>query len=93
MNTAKSKLDEILENEAGNPETDASAFYNGALIVDAMAVIQSMKGKWKTYGEFADALFNNLVELARKYNSIRLDFVADRYPTLKYKEYRTTTKS
>ena len=85
MKAAKSKLAEILENVAGNPETDTSAFNNSALIVDAMAVIQSMKGKWKTYGEFADTLLNNLAKLARKYNSIRLDFVADRYPTLSIK--------
>ena len=51
-------------------------------MIDAVAVIQSMKGKWKTYGEFADALLNSLVKLARKYNSTRLDFVADRYPAL-----------
>ena len=50
-----------------------------------MAVIQSMKGKWKTYGEFAVALLNSLVKLARKYNSTRLDFVADRYPALSIK--------
>ena len=65
----KSKLAEILENEAGNPEIDASAFNNSALVIDAMAVIQSMKRKWKTYGEFADALLNILVKLAQKYNS------------------------
>ena len=85
VKTAKSKLAEILENEAGNPEIDASAFNNSALVIDAMAVIQSMKGKWKTYGEFADALLNSLVKLARKYNSTRLDFVADRYPALSIK--------
>ena len=85
VKTAKSKLAEILENEAGNSETDTSAFNNSAMIVDAMAVIQSMKGQWKTYGEFVDAILNNLMKLARKYNSIRLDFVADRYPTLRIK--------
>jgi hypothetical protein len=85
VKTAKSKLVEILEDEAGNPEVDMRGFNNNALIVDAMAVVQSMKGKWKTFGEFADALLNILMKLARHYNSTRLDFVADRYPALSIK--------
>ena len=80
MKTAKSKLAEVLENESGNSEADVCAFNSNALIVDAMAVIQSIKGKWKTFGEFADALLSNLITLSRKYNSTRLDFVVDRYP-------------
>ena len=50
--TAKSKLAEVLQNESGNPEVDVCAFGSNALIVDVMAVIQSIKGKWKTFGEF-----------------------------------------
>ena len=85
VKTAKSKLAEVLENESGNPEVDVCAFNNNAIIVDAMAVIQSMKGKWKTFGEFANALLNSLVTLARKYNSTQLDFVTERYPLLSIK--------
>ena len=85
VKTAKSKLAEVLENESGNPEADVCAFNSNALIVDAMAVIQSIKGKWKTFGEFADALLSNLIMLSRKYNSTRLDFVVDRYPLLSVK--------
>ena len=85
VKTAKSKLVEILEDEAGNPEVDMRGFNNNALIVDAMAVVQSMKGKWKTFGEFADALLNILMKLARHYNSNRLDVVADRYSALSIK--------
>jgi hypothetical protein len=85
VKTAKSKLVEILEDEAGNPEVDMQGFNNNALIVDAMAVVQSMKGKWKTFGEFADALLNILMKLTRHYNSTRLNFVAERYPALSIK--------
>ena len=85
MKTAKSKLAEVLENESGNPEVNVCTFNNNALIVDAMAVIQSMKGNWKTFGEFADVLLNILDALSQKYNSERLDFVADRYPVVSIK--------
>ncbi|CAB3990956.1 Hypothetical predicted protein [Paramuricea clavata] len=51
---------------------------NNALIVDAMAILQALKGKWKTFGEFADSIFHYLVKLARECKANRLDFVADR---------------
>lgn len=85
VKTAKSKLFDILEDEAGNPEADMRAFNNNAIIVDAMAVIQSIKGKWKTFGELADTILNTLTKLARQWNCTRLDFVADRYPALSIK--------
>ena len=50
-----------------------------------MAVIQSIKGRWKTFGEFADSLLSNLITLSQKYNSTRLDFVVDRYSLLSVK--------
>ena len=85
VKTAKSKLFDILEDEAENPEDDMRAFNNNAIIVDGMAVVQSIKGKWKTFGEFADAILNSLAKLARQWNCTRLDFVADRYPVLSIK--------
>ena len=85
VKTAKSKLFDILEDEAGNPEADMRAFNNNAIIVDAMAVVQSIKGKWKTFRELADAILNSLTKLARQWNCTRLDFVADRYPALSIK--------
>ena len=45
VKTAKSKLLDIIESEAGNPEVDLNSFQNNALMVDAMAVLQIMKGK------------------------------------------------
>ena len=85
VKTAKSKLFDILEDEAGNSEDDMRAFNNNAIIVDGMAVVQSIKGKWKTFGEFADAILNSLAKLARQWNCTRLDFVADRYPVISIK--------
>ena len=77
VKTAKSKLFGILEDEARNPEVDMRAFNNNAIIVDAMAVVQSIKGKWKTFGKLADDILNSLTNLARQLNCTRLDFVAD----------------
>lgn len=85
VKTAKSKLFKILEGEAGNPDVDVRSFHNNALIVDAMAVIQSIKGKWKTFGELSDSIFSSLIKLAQHWNATRLDFVVDRYPALSIK--------
>ena len=85
VKTAKSKLFDFFQNEAGNPEADMRVFNNNAIIVDAMAAVQSIKGKWKTFGELADAILNSLIKLARQWNCTRLDFVADRYPALSIK--------
>ena len=49
---------------------------HSALIVDAMAVLQAMKRKWKTFGEFAETIFAYLVKLVRQWKATRLDFVA-----------------
>jgi hypothetical protein len=72
---------EILEGMALNPVIDAKDIgEHNALIIDTMAVIQMMNGKWKTFAEFADSLFSHLVKLALQWKATRLDFVADRYP-------------
>ena len=86
LKTAKSKLADILERESGNPHVDITDIPNdNALVVDAMAVVQCLKGNWKTFGDFADSVFNFLMKLARDCRALRLDFVADRYPALSIK--------
>ena len=77
---------EVLEKTAGSPVVDADSLQNRtALIVDAMAIVQSMKGKWRTFGEFADTLFSCLLSLVKQWKAVQLDFVADKYPTLSIK--------
>ena len=81
VKTAKAKMLELLEDVACNPVVDREHIENNnALIVDAMAILQCMKGKWKTFGEFADSTFVYLVNLAQKWGASRIDFVGDRYP-------------
>ena len=50
-----------------------------------MAVIQALKGKWKTFGELCDAIFSSILKLARLWKATRIDFVADRYPAISIK--------
>ena len=86
LKTTKSKMFEVLEKTAGSPVVDADSLQNRtALIVDAMAVVQAMKGKWRIFGEFADTLFSFLLSLVKQWKAVRLDFVADRYPPLSIK--------
>ena len=86
VKTTKSKMFEVLEKTASNSLVDVENLPNEtALIVDAMAVVQTMKGKWRTFGDFADSVFAYLLNLAKKWNAVRLDFVVDRYPTLSIK--------
>lgn len=70
VKTAKSKMFEILEGMALNPVIDNPAEDIGernALIIDAMAVIQMMNGKWKTFAEFADSLFSHLAKYQARF--------------------------
>ena len=94
VKTAKSKMFEILESAVVDSKVDPNNVGDhNALIVDAMAVLQAMKGKWKTFGEFADAVFAHLVKLAVQWNATRLDFVADRYPEISIKNAERTRRA
>ena len=96
MKTAKSKMFGILERTVIDAKVDIDPENVGdhnALIVDAMAVLQIMKGKWKTFGEFAGAIFAYLVKLAGQLNATRLDFVADRYPEISIKNTERTRRA
>ena len=86
VKTTKSKMFEVLEKTASSPVIDVDSLQNStALIVDAMAVVQAMKGKWRTFGEFADSVFSYLLNLVNQWKAVRLDFVSDRYPSLSIK--------
>jgi hypothetical protein len=86
VKTTKSKMFETSEKMANSPIVHVESFYDGtALVVDAMAIVQAMKGKWGTFGEFADLVFSILLNLVKQWKAVRLDFVADRYPPLSIK--------
>ena len=86
VKTSKVKMFEILEPFAGDLVVDVENLGDGnALVVDAMAVLQVITGKWRTFGEFADSTFAYLVKLTEHWKATKLDFVADRYPELSIK--------
>ena len=66
---------------------------HNALVVDAMVLVHAIKGKWKTFGEFADAIFVYLVKLSQQWNSTRLDFVSNRYPEISIKNAERTRRA
>ena len=78
VKTAKSKLLNIIETEMqdGLIESVAGAC---ALILDAMAILQSMKITCCTFGELAHELLVKIVKMAICLRSKRVDFVSDRY--------------
>ena len=51
-----------------------------------MALLQALKGKWKTFGELCDAIFNSIIKLARHWKATRVDLVGDRYPVHSIKD-------
>ncbi len=53
---------------------------NSAIIVDTMALLQSLTRIPKTFGELAAHVFVWLLSLAGFHKTSRIDFVADRYP-------------
>jgi hypothetical protein len=79
VKTAKSKMIEILDGTGVDPTVDAeNVGDHNELIVDALAVLQAMKEKWQTFGEFADTIFAYLVKHERQWKATRLDFVSSR---------------
>ena len=63
------------------------------MVIDAMALIQVLKGSWKTFGDLGDAIFKSVLKLAREWNCTRINFVADRYPVLSIKNYERSRRA
>ncbi|KAJ8277588.1 hypothetical protein GJAV_G00077100 [Gymnothorax javanicus] len=66
---------------------------NAALMIDAMALIQSLGDIPGTFGEVADTILANLVRLAKKYGCHRVDFVVDRYPDISMKNVERSQRA
>lgn len=82
IKTQKSKLLHQLERYT-EPVEDVPV--NAALVVDAMAMLQSLNSPAVTFGELAKQIFDMLTLSFVAPNS-RVDFVIDRYPTISIKE-------
>lgn len=76
--TVKANLMHMLE------EMSPQCIYNflpcdSAIMVEAMALLQSLTRIPKTFGELAAQVLSRLLSLARFHKASRVDFVADRY--------------
>ena len=90
VKTTKSKMFEILEKMANSPIVHVESFYDGtALVVDAMAIVQAMKGKWGTFGEFS--VFHP-VESCEAMEGCAPRLCGRQVPPIKYQEHREQPK-
>jgi hypothetical protein len=86
VKTVKSKLLHVLEQEAEVPLIEQIPS-NSATIVDGMALLQMLKARNipETFGQLADVVLKNVIDIAVYNKSQRVDFVTDRYPTVSTK--------
>ena len=85
VKTVKSKLLHFIENRTADYLVDMIEG-NRVLILDAMAILQTIKTIPPTFGELAHKLLVMVVELAMKSEAKRVDFVCDRYPAQSIKK-------
>jgi hypothetical protein len=79
VKTAKAKLLNIIEAEVPNALV-TRVVGESALIVDAMAILQTLNVLPSTFGELAKDLLVKVINMALFSKSSRVDFVCDRYP-------------
>ena len=80
VKTDKSKLMHAIEESVPNPCANEAPAPN-ALLVDAMVLLQQLtKCEAKTFGDLADQILSMLIEMAKRRQSSRVDFIGDRYP-------------
>jgi len=82
--TSKSALMDLLENKGGDCLVDQVPV-NGAILFDGMAVIQAMRSRPGTFGELAETILQNILQLALQHKCKRIDFVTDQYPLISIK--------
>jgi hypothetical protein len=86
VKTAKSKLLHLIENRTTDHLVDRIEG-DKVLILDAMAILHTIKIIPSTFGELAHKLLVMVVELAVKSKAKRVDFVCDRYPAQSIKDF------
>ena len=85
VKTCKSKLLSIVESESNGAYVE-NADGDSALIIDAMALLQTMKVTATTFGSLAEEVLAKIIMMANSSNSSRVDFVGDRYPQQSIKD-------
>ena len=86
VKTVRSKLLHLIENRTADYLVDMIEG-NRVLILDVMAILQTIKTISSTFGELAHKLLIMVVELAVKSEAKRIYFVCDRYPAQSIKDF------
>lgn len=84
VKTPKLKLMHLLEDRISSPPVEPWP-PNNVLLLDAMAIIQTMKNVPETFGTFVDALIKRMISQALGGKSTRVDFVCDSNPDVSIK--------
>ena len=84
VTSPKCKLLHELVSRVQDPIVE-TAHTSGALLIDAMAMLQTMKYIPQTFGELAEKILQLIVNCAKGFDVARVDFVSDRYPAVSIK--------
>ena len=79
VKTQKSKIMQILETTSEIDSVDHIPL-ESCIIIDAMALLQMIKDIPNTFEELSLFILQNIIAIASKFGSKRIDFVCDRYP-------------
>ena len=85
VKTSKCKLMEAIETPVGDDRLAETVPDGSALIIDAMAVFQTMKPVRETFGSLSTKVLHQIVLIAGRFRATRIDFVSDRYPPVSIK--------
>jgi len=88
--TTKSALLDAMESS--NDDFISTVPYDGALIIDGMGLLHSMRHAVSSFGELADAVLTRLIQLMKKLKCNRVDFVTDTYPAISMKNAERTRR-
>lgn len=92
VKTPKAKLLHILEDRVQDPLTEEFP-ENNALILDGMALIQSIKRVPETFGDLVESILTRILSAAAHSKSTRVDFVCDTYPDLSIKNLERSQRA
>ena len=73
--------------------TTISSERTDVLLIDGMALLQTMKDIPQTFGSLAEKILRSIISSARMVNAKRVDFVCDTYPTVSIKNIERERRS
>ena len=92
VKTPKAKLLHILEGRVEDSAIDQLP-PNNALILDGMALIQTIKRIPETFGALVKVIINRILSSAASSKSTRVDFVCDTYPDVSIKNLERSKRA